>query len=250
MRSCSATSTENLSTYVPRYRDRDYVVPVFGFNTTPEGLGAQFGLLGFADDNSADGTQTFAFAFGAEIYRSFGYGFTGTIIHEVGHHIGFSHPHDGYDSEFDFDYGPAGPLHFAWEGDESDTVMHYLTLTNGFGAHNRDNMRRWETAGYLNWSNALAGAILASPDADRVRFLVFAADALASRALSRFNNWRYLDAVTNARIAYSILAAAARLIGVSSPALSSARRPLPASRIRKYVCRPRALIEYLQNAGR
>jgi HPt (histidine-containing phosphotransfer) domain-containing protein len=39
--------------------------------------------------------------------------------------------------------------------------MQYIAVSNGFGTHNADNMRRWETAGYLNWANALAG------DADR-----------------------------------------------------------------------------------
>jgi hypothetical protein len=235
--------TENLSTYVPAYRDRDYVVPVFNFNTTQDGLGSQFGLLGFADDNWVDGTQSLVFSFGATAYRNLGYGFTGTAIHEVGHHIGMSHPHDGYDSVLNIDYGPSGGLYFAWEGDESDTVMHYLGLTNRFGEHNRDNMYRWETAGYLNWANALAGAILADPDADHVFFLMLAADALAARAKSRFNSWRYGEAVEDARNAYGILVAAAHFIGVSSESLSMARMPLPPSRIQKYICRPRDLVE-------
>ena len=38
--------------------------------------------------------------------------------------------------------------------------MHYIAVSNGFGRHNQDNMYRWETAGYLNWANALAGDIL------------------------------------------------------------------------------------------
>ena len=237
--------TENLSSYLPSYGNRDYVAPVFGFNTTTAGLGSQLGLLGFADDNWVDGTQSMVFAFDAAVYRNSGYGFTGTIVHEVGHHIGMSHPHDGYDSEFDFDYGPGGDLYFAWEGDESDTVMQYLSLTNGFGEHNRDNMYRWETAGYLNWANALAGDILASPDANHVMFLLLQADALAVRARVQFKNWRYLGAVDDARKAYAILSEAAEAIGVTSSSLSAARTALPPSRIQKYVCRPRDLMENL-----
>jgi hypothetical protein len=235
--------SNNLSSYVPEYGDRDYVVPVVNFNTTADVLEDLFGLLGFADDNWIDGTQSLVFTFGAAEYRSFGYGFTGTVIHEVGHHIGMSHPHDGYDSEFDFDYGPGGALYFAWEGDESDTVMHYLSVTNRFGEHNRDNMYRWETAGYLNWANALAGDILASPDADHVFHLMVVADALAARAKLRFNSWRYGDAVEDARNAYSLLAAASNFIGVSSDSLSMARMALPSSRIQKYICRPRDLAD-------
>ena len=150
------------------YPSRDYVAPVFAFNTTEAGLGEQFGLLGFADDNWVDGTQSFVFAFDADVYREFGYGFTGTAIHEVGHHIGMSHPHDGFDPETGVDFGAENDFFFAWAGDESDTVMHYLTLSNQFGEHNRDNMYRWEAAGYLNWANALAGDILDSPNAPRV----------------------------------------------------------------------------------
>ena len=173
---------ENLDMYVPAYNSRDYVAPVFNFNTTEEGMGSQLGLLGFADDNWVDGTQSFVFAFGADVYRQSGFGFTGTVIHEVGHHVGMSHPHDGYDSELGVDYNPGGQYYYAWEGDESDTVMQYLSITNRFGEHNRDNMYRWETAGYLNWSNALAGAIMDSEDADDVALLVHAADSLAQRA--------------------------------------------------------------------
>jgi hypothetical protein len=238
--------TANLGLYVPGYRDRDYVAPIFGFNTTDDGIGDQFGLLGFADDNWVDGTQTLTFAFETPTYRDvFGYGFTGTIIHEVGHHIGLSHPHDGYDSEFNIDYGPGGSLFFAWEGDESDTVMHYLGLTNRFGDHNRDNMYRWETAGYLNWANALAGDILASDRAPFAALLIIAADTLAAKARSHFNAWEYGRAVQEARAAYALLAEAADLIGVSSDALAQARMALPPSRIEKYVCRPRDLMERL-----
>jgi hypothetical protein len=235
---------QNLGTYVPPYGDEDYVAPAFGFNTTEAGLGSHFGLLGFADDNWVDGTQSMAFTFNADVYRALGYGFTGTTIHEIGHHIGMSHPHDGFDSELGSDYGPSGPFFFAWEGDESDTVMHYLGLTNGFGEHNRDNMYRWEFAGYMNWSNALAGDILASEDADEVFSLLVEADGLAVNARSAFAEWRYLEAVENAKHAYAKLVEAAQAIGVSSETLSTAKTPLPEWRIQKYVCRPRDLAEH------
>ncbi len=234
---------EHIAAYVPSYPERDYIAPVFAFNTTENGLGNQFGLLGFADDNWVDGTQTFVFAFNADIYRALGYGFTGTVIHEVGHHIGMSHPHDGFDPETGVDFDASGEFFFAWAGDESETVMHYLTLSNRFGEHNRDNMYRWETAGYLNWANALAGDILESPNASSVFVKLVAADALAAIAKARLDHWDYLDAAERARAAYLTLVSAANDIGVSSARLDAARRRLPASRIRKYVCRPRQLVE-------
>lgn len=233
----------NLGLYVPEYRERDYVVPVIAFNSTEEGLGDSAGLLGFADDNWVDGTQTLVFTFNADFYRTAGYGFTATIVHEVGHHIGVSHPHDGYDSEFGLDYGPGGDLYFAWEGDESDTVMHYLSLTNRFGDHNRDNMYRWETAGYLNWANALAGDMLASKHAPFAALALIGADALAVRAKSHFAAWDYASAVREARAAYALLSEMAELLGIESSTLAQARMALPPSQIEKYICRPRDLME-------
>jgi hypothetical protein len=235
--------SEHFSDYVPSYPSRDYVAPVFAFNTTEAGLGDQFGLLGFADDNWVDGTQSFVFAFDADVYREVGYGFTATIIHEVGHHLGMSHPHDGFDPETGVDFGAEGEFYFTWAGGESETVMHYLTLSNQFGEHNRDNMYRWEAAGYLNWANALAGDILASPNAQSVFVKLVAADALAAVAKARLEKWDYLDAVERARAAYLTLVSAADDIGVSSARLAAARMRLPASQIRKYVCRPRQLVE-------
>jgi hypothetical protein len=154
-----------------------------------------------------------------------------------------SHPHDGFDPETGVDFDASGEFFFAWAGDESETVMHYLTLSNQFGEHNRDNMYRWETAGYLNWANALAGDILESPNASSVFVKLVAADALAAIAKARLDHWDYLDAAERARAAYLTLVSAANDIGVSSARLDAARRRLPPSRIRKYVCRPRQLVE-------
>ena len=227
----------NRSSYVPAYRPRDYVAPVFSFNT--DDLGVQNGLLGFADDNWVDGTQSYVFTFSGPFYRSLGYGFTGTTVHELGHHIGLSHPHDGYDPAYDIDYGPGNFFYFAWAGDESDTVMHYLSLSNGFGAHNQDNMYRWEAAGYLNYANALAADLLASPKSWRVQAALHVADGLAARAAGALEGWRYLESASAARQAYSVLAAAADEIGVTSSRLAAAQRLLPNATVPKEGCRPR-----------
>ena len=235
--------SEHLGDYVPTYPARDYVAPVFAFNTTEAGLGAHFGLLGFSDDNWVDGTQSLVFAFDADVYREVGYGFTGTVIHEVGHHIGMSHPHDGFDPETGVDYGAESEFFFAWAGDETETVMGYLTLSNQFGEHNRDNMYRWEAAGYLNLANALAGDILESPNASSIFIKLVAADALAAVAKAKLDRWDYLEAVESARAAYLTLVSAANDIGVSSARLAAARMRLAPSQIRKYVCRPRQLVE-------
>ena len=98
--------------------------------------------------------------------------------------MGLSHPHDGYDSEWSeelgrpFNYFASGPFYFIWAGDRGDTTMSYLETTQGFGQFDRDNAHRWEATRYLNWSNALAEAILAHPNASRVLGLVEAAALL------------------------------------------------------------------------
>lgn len=224
----------------------DYVGEIFAFNTTEEGLGDWVGLLGYADDNWTDGTQTYSFVFGADIYRESGYGFTSTTVHEFGHHIGFSHPHDGYDAEYGIDYGPGADFFFAWVGDESDTVMQYIGVSNGFGRHNADNTYRWEMAGYLNWANALAADILSSGRGWKVGHALWRADSAAAEALHAFRAWHYLDAVSSAREAYTILAAAADDIGVTSASLAAARMRLPGIQPTREVCRPRLLEERVQ----
>ena len=115
------------------------------------------------------------------------------------------------------DYGPGGDFYFAWSGDESDSVMGYLGLTNRFGDFDRDNMYRYEFAGYLNWANGLLDDILAHPRANRVRDNVARADELAQAATRQFRAWRYLSAAANARMAYVQIARAAATLGIETP---------------------------------
>ena len=207
----------NRDLYIPEYQPEDYVAGFFAFNTTEANLGTEVGLLGFADDNWIDGTQTYVFEFDTAEYRDLGYGFSSTTIHEGGHHFGLSHPHDGYDSELGLDYGPVDDFLFAWSGDESHSVMNYIALTNQFGQFDRDNMYRWEMAGYLNWSNALLAEIQAHPRANEVRERISVANQFAQTALNTFNQWKYRQAAANARKAYEQLARAAARLGIETP---------------------------------
>jgi hypothetical protein len=188
----------------------DYEVPVFGYNVTDDLTG---GLLGFADDNWADGTQSYVFAFLSPLLRNFyGYGFTTTTIHEVGHHLGMSHPHDGYDYELDLDYGGAGDFYFSWSGDESNSIMHYLDLSTSFSQFDRDNMNRWMTATYVNQANAVLAAMYKSPRIGQASAALAAADANAALALTRYAAMNYAGAAAAAKAAYvQVLAAAAAI---------------------------------------
>jgi hypothetical protein len=190
--------------------DGDYEVPIFAFNATDDLFTC---CLGFADDNWADGTQSFVFAFDSPSVRDdSGYGFTTTAIHEVGHHLGMSHPHDGYDYERDVDFGPGDDFYFAWSGDESNSMMSYIDLNWDFSQFDRDNMNRYMTSVYLNQANAVLADIYASPKAGKVAAALLAADAQAAAALTAYDAMDYAGAADHAKQAYNgVLAAAAQI---------------------------------------
>lgn len=201
--------------FVPEGGD-DYVVGVFAFNTTDEGMGDQFGLLGYADDNWTDGTQSYVFEFDYPDVRDAGFGFTTTTTHEVGHHLGLSHPHDGYDPETGVDYDAVDDFYYAWSGDESDTVMQYQGVSNGFGVFDRDNMARYQFAGYLNGANALLGELQGQHLSRQQRRQLARADALARLAQGEFRDWHFLSAAWHARVAWRLVSTVANEEGVGS----------------------------------
>lgn len=217
----------NLDLYIPPglYDLADYVGGIFAFNTTAENLGWNYGLLGFADDNWVDGTQSYVFEFDSEDYRSLGYGFSTTTVHEFGHHIGMSHPHDGYDSEYNLDYGPSDDFYFAWSGDESNTIMHYMDLSGGFGQFDQDNMYRYETAAYANWSNVLLGQILADPGVFQVAGYLSSAQTHTVKAATAYFRMDYLEAVTHAKLAYEDYFQAALQLGIPVDMTYAASQP-------------------------
>ncbi len=192
--------------------DSDYELPLFAFYGA-EDLEAG-GLLGFADDDWRSGTQSYVFAFDDPFLESIGYGFSTTTIHEVGHHVGMSHPHDGYDSEDDLDFGPGGDFYFAWSGDESNTIMSYVDLNWDFSQFDRDNMNRYMTATYLNTANAVLKKIYRSPRAGRVSSLLLAADARAGEALAAYDAYDWETAMLKAEKSYRKVIAAAAQIGI------------------------------------
>jgi hypothetical protein len=188
--------------------DGDYELPIFTFNTAPAG-----GLLGFADDNWRDGTQSFVFGFLDALSRPF-YGFTTTLIHEAGHHLAMSHPHDGYDYEKNVDFGPSGPYHFAWSGDESASMMSYIDLNWDFSQFDQDSMNRYLVAVYVNEANEVLAKILKSPRASQVMAQLSSADGDATAALAAYASMNYPLAASKAKSAYSKTMASAKAINV------------------------------------
>lgn len=189
----------------------DYEAGVFNYSTIDR-LAPP--LLGYADDNYRDGTQSLVFAFVSPAIVGAGYGLTTTLIHEVGHHVGLSHPHDGFDWESRIDYEPADRFYFAWSGDETNSIESYIDLNWDFSQFDRDNMNRFMAAAYVENANAIAAEILADPDAETSADELAIADTQIAESQSALAGHDYPTAATDARLAYEAVLAGARQAGV------------------------------------
>jgi hypothetical protein len=212
---------------------KNYIEGVYVWNTTDEKMAGQNGLLGFADDNWVDGTQSYVFAFEYPSVLDAGYGITTTLTHEVGHHLGLSHPHDGYDPTTGVDYGPSDEFQYVWGGDESDTIMQYIAVSNGFGTFDRDNMARYFFAGYLNWANAVAGALQGTALTGAERAKLASADSLAAQARGEFRSWSYAAAAGHARQAWLLVRGVADAHGIAPTLRPSLLKANPGARVVK-----------------
>jgi hypothetical protein len=188
-------------------QSRLYEAPVFNYATTDD-IAAP-GLLGYADDNYVDGAQSFVFGFISPGVVDAGYGLTTTEIHELGHHFGMSHPHDGFDSETSVDYEPTGPYYFAWATDENNSMMSYIDLNWDFSQFDRDNAARHQAAGYILNANVIAGRILASKHAGKAASYLAAADAAVAKAEKSMADHDYTATWHAARDAYDLVLAGA-----------------------------------------
>lgn len=103
-------------------------------------------------DSTPDGFPFAIFTGLNEPFRSIGYfDLTTGTIHETGHHLGFSHTHDGElhqhdDEEHPNDY--VSTSHYTWENSES--VMGYRTDPFGFNEQERENLARVQAGLILN----------------------------------------------------------------------------------------------------
>ncbi len=170
------SAARNRSTFLDKPAGSTYEAALIGYGvgTKPKNPG---GLLGFADDNWLDGTQSGVFGFVYPDVVAVGYGMTTTMIHEYGHHSSMSHPHDGYDPKTG-DYDPSGRTQFAWLGDMSHTIMSYMDLATDFGQFDRDNSARHHAAGYAKIANAIAAKAPGKDFSAADQLLVNAQEAL------------------------------------------------------------------------
>jgi hypothetical protein len=140
-------------------------------------------------------------------------GTTDVLTHEVGHELGMSHPHDGYDYEEDRDFGAYGDTFFVSAGDEVSSVMSYLFVNNEYSQFDRDNHARYLTAAYLDAVNAVADQVLAR--GGRGTAALRAADDSAAAATRLFAAHRYEAALAASSAAYDAALRAATAAGVT-----------------------------------
>ena len=198
----------------------DYELPIFAYAVPTEDAPA----LGYADDNYADGTQSYVFVFVSPGIVDLGYGSSTSIIHEAGHHVGLSHPHDRYDSETAVDYEPTGDFYFGWLGDFSNSMMSYIDLDWDFSQFDRDNHSRFQTAASIEAANRLTAAALAGPRPDRARPALHAADRFVGQAEREFGRQHYGTARAYALAAYYLTVRAAERAEVEVTAVEASVR--------------------------
>jgi hypothetical protein len=187
-------------------------------------------VLGFADDNWRNGTQSFVFSFVSPAIAESGYGLSTTEIHEYGHHLNLSHPFDGFDYETNTDFGWDGKFYFTGVGNEVNSMMSYVDLNWDFSQFDRDNTDRFQAAAYINNANALAKRILDSPQAERAKSELEAADRYYGEAKSALAAHDYARTFHNAKRAYEAVLDGAREAGVKVEARENGRTAVPASR--------------------
>ncbi|MPZ28981.1 MAG: hypothetical protein GEV12_21935 [Micromonosporaceae bacterium] len=181
-------------------------------------------LFGFVERDWHDPTASQSFALAVSTphgQQTVGIaGHTGLTAHELGHYFGLFHPYDGWDPVDKRLYGPGDDLLFTALAVQVHSLM--ATARRGvaglqapleFSQFERDSLARWETAGYLNRANELAGQVRDHPEADRVRHLITAADQAARQARRHFDAWRFDLAAARAIGAYEWVAAAAQRLG-------------------------------------
>jgi hypothetical protein len=220
----------------------DYEVPIFQFNVPPA---LQQLWLGIAFSNYLsppftpvllpENVQNFVFTATTPFSNAFN-GHGELLEHEVGHHLGFSHPFNGYLcitetcglGEF-YPFGDNASTWFSMAGNYVTGLMSYVRINNDYSRFELDNIQRYLTWEYLDVSNFIVAEIAKSPRSGAVAAALTQADAQAGAALAAYRNYDYQAAEQQARAAYDGLVAAAAQINVQlSPSAYQAVRRNPA----------------------
>jgi hypothetical protein len=205
---------DNRAQYFPA-SPGDAVIPVADF-AVPQ---YNFPFIGSTIPDFQTGEPAWAIEFGVAPPPGFIslYSITETTIHETGHFVGLSHPHDGYDSTSGIEFDPEGAFNFAWDSDESATPMSYLpdggSLT--FDRFDRDNMSRWQVARLLDLADTDAAAILATPHGVQTDQQLVQADLQFTKAVAELHLSDWLAAATAAVAGYNDMQRADAAVGVT-----------------------------------
>ncbi|MDP1795148.1 MAG: hypothetical protein Q8K63_13515 [Acidimicrobiales bacterium] len=209
----------------PQWRDgsAEFELPAFVQATEIDG-----NWVGASTDNFTDGTGVAAYALPTSKSLEFGWGSTSSLLHEYGHVVGVSHPHDGWEGNwYEGNFGPEW-LNFVWVGDEVNSVMSYLNLTNDFSQFDKDNFGRWQAARFLRGANRIAADVLASRNARAGTADLVRADAAFTRAQAALHAHDYVNAQHHARDGYMATRAAA----------TASNTPVPKSTVAWDVAQP------------
>ncbi|HSD90357.1 MAG TPA: hypothetical protein VLB44_22665, partial [Kofleriaceae bacterium] len=199
----------------------DYEVPIFQFKVPADR--AQPFWEGVAD-GSLMGFNIPGFGAPTYIYTSStssldhvrGHG--RLLTHEIGHHVGLTHPFQGGRCLGDACermvlFGGPG-LYLSRAANSVDGIMTYANTNNDFSQFEIDTMRRFRTYDYLDVAGFVVTKIAASPRAASVDAALQAADLHAAAAIAAYQSWDYEHAVGEARDAYERVMAAAASINV------------------------------------
>jgi hypothetical protein len=192
-------------------------IPIAGFTVTDDPI-ATLGFYGYTDDDWSTGAPSYIYELDTPSERApggVGLAYTALTIHEGGHFMGLSHPHDGYDSNTGNDFNPTGATDVAWLGDESASAMGYLPGVESFDVFDKVNLARWQTARLLDLANTDAAAIIAQPRNTRADRLLVAADADFAAALLALKTANWMLAAKHAADGYREVQRADAVVGVS-----------------------------------
>ncbi len=168
------------------------------------------GILGVGMDDGFGNPGMVAMGYNPTMGNS-NEGYTVTLIHEIGHLVGFRHPHDGFsfDSFFDTGYGNI----VDWLRDFISTPMTYAQVDTSFSTFDVDNMDRAFTYERINdtwWDLYDANQTLVAKDYDSFsdinqssieNYLSWSLSNI-SLALEEFEYEYFFDAFTYANLSY------------------------------------------------
>ncbi len=143
-----------------------------------------------------------------------GKGNTDVLIHEVAHHMGLSHPHDGIDVQAGIAHFGRNDFYFGWLGDFSSSVMGYLGGQSWVSQFDLDMFDRWMFGRYVNVANSVLPQILAHPGHGKYLSKLQAADGYLLRSIQALWSANYELGHYYARHAHSMVLSVARALNI------------------------------------